>query len=1403
VTAPPSQDHLVLFKVEQPIPGFALHAGGVLSGKGWAIADIDIVEISIYLNETFLTYATHGLSRPDLAANFADYSDADHAGFAFSIPITQRIVTGLKGQDHLVLKLRTANGERAERIIPIASAAPGIPEATHSAQREPIQLAVESCRIDAQGLLRVHGWVVAMAPIVDCSMLLDDIALNPPQTNLRRADIAAAYTTYPNAETAGFMLVQDVTGLADRRANLCLHVHAADGQRRRLLTPIHYPAVAGQTLLQDDSLQICCDECTLMSDGTLVVVGWVLGGDAICEITVSFDRDRLGMAMLGQSRPDIANRFPRHPFGLYPGFDFKHRLPAPITGRHIVSLMVRDAVGRVRNIDLPTETAPNSDSAAFVAGHLAAPRSLLRLEIDTPPLAGDRATQPIRGRLTLSGWAIAQGGIDRVEIWLDAQKSGEAYLGQRRVDVDATFPDIEGALQSGFVMVLKSHALEPGWHTIRVLAVAKSGRSVERNIQIEVERNAPAPQGMLRQHVPQLETDQRFAIINATGDVRSFVILVYAASLAGKHARALVESLQSLQRQTYPNWRAVVWIMTPDPLSAAVQQAVAQCGEQVILHHAQMPPEWPSTPAGSQSLVCSLRAGDRLAAHALLELALEASVGTGGDFIYADEWRHDPDSGASQQWYKPDWAPELLLGTPYLGRAWCASATLIRSAGITPADLVELGSYDAALRLTELASEIRHVPQSLFAAHAPDTDAESAAEYRAGSAAEYRAGSASEYRALLAAIGRRGWSAAVREGRVTGTWQVTHALTDQPLVSIIIPTCAAHGLIENAVNTIRRHTDYRSVEIIIVDNIPATQPHWKTWLRDHADHVLDCPGPFNWSAFNNRAAGIARGAFLLFLNDDVETTDRGWLRQMLQIAQRSEIGAVGPKLLYPNGAVQHAGMFLSASHGLHAFRFLPGTEAGPFGLLQTQREVTAVTGACLLTRTEIFKALGGFNEAHSIINNDLDFCLRLGKAGYRVVYTPYATLTHRELASRAGLPDHYNSAQFLSTWRTHFLLGDRLFNPNLNPNSEQFLPEDEPVQTLYAGPPLRTAQTVRRILVIKLDHIGDFLTALPALRRLRQHFQSAAITLLAPNSSALLADLEPVIDDVIPFEFFNTLSSRGKLPIDEATYEVLQADLTRRQFDIAVDFRLQPDTRHILRLSGASILAGFDVAGRFPWLDVPIEWEGDARLLPKRTHVSQRLLLLADALGNVCCDEQGPVASEKRGGAEGYRLVCVHAGAGNAMKQWPAESYAGLIDLLVETHGVRVILIGSEDDREIVSLVLSHVIYQKNVESLAGLVSLSELASVIAPCALYIGNDSGPKHLAASLGVPTIGIHSGNIDATEWGPVGPRAVAIRRRVSCSPCYLARESDCPRALACLRGIRVQDVYRVARVMLEFA
>jgi ADP-heptose:LPS heptosyltransferase len=356
-------------------------------------------------------------------------------------------------------------------------------------------------------------------------------------------------------------------------------------------------------------------------------------------------------------------------------------------------------------------------------------------------------------------------------------------------------------------------------------------------------------------------------------------------------------------------------------------------------------------------------------------------------------------------------------------------------------------------------------------------------------------------------------------------------------------------------------------------------------------------------------------------------------------------------------------------------------------------------------------------------------------------------------------------------------------------------------------------------LVVKVDHIGDFLTGLPALRRLKQHFPRAEITMLAASASLKLAKLEPAIDHVIEFNFFHAISSKGQLPSDVHQFSLLQAQLKSRHFDIAVDFRLQPDTRHLLRYANATLFAGHDFGRRFPWLDVAIEWEGDMRLLHKRAHITDRLLLLADALGNACLPAPMTLPARQtvkdrslldallrgRGADKAFLdrdLVCIHPAAGNSIKQWPAAYFAGLIDIFVERHAVSVILIGSETDQETVDEVLEDITHRTAVISLAGSVPLDDLEQILTPCVLYVGNDSGPKHLAAFLNLPTVGVHSANIDAKEWGPIGPRAVAVRRQVTCSPCYIAHAPDCPRGVTCIRGIRVQDVYRACRPLLEF-
>jgi ADP-heptose:LPS heptosyltransferase len=237
--------------------------------------------------------------------------------------------------------------------------------------------------------------------------------------------------------------------------------------------------------------------------------------------------------------------------------------------------------------------------------------------------------------------------------------------------------------------------------------------------------------------------------------------------------------------------------------------------------------------------------------------------------------------------------------------------------------------------------------------------------------------------------------------------------------------------------------------------------------------------------------------------------------------------------------------------------------------------------------------------------------------------------------------------------------------------------------------------------------------------------------------------------------------------------------------------------------------------GQFPFLDVALEWDGDKTLQRKRAHVVDDLLALVEAVATAARADRALMQPrlprlrpddlpEALGAAlrplADRPIIAMHAGAGNVTKQWPEPHFAALIDLLTERDGVNVVLVGGPDDEAVSASILELVRSPGRVRSLAGRTKLAALPQLLAACTMYIGNDSGPKHIAAALGLPTIGIHSGVVDAVEWGPVGERAVALRRNMTCSPCYLANAADCPRNLACLRLLEPALVHQTAQMLL---
>jgi GT2 family glycosyltransferase len=282
-----------------------------------------------------------------------------------------------------------------------------------------------------------------------------------------------------------------------------------------------------------------------------------------------------------------------------------------------------------------------------------------------------------------------------------------------------------------------------------------------------------------------------------------------------------------------------------------------------------------------------------------------------------------------------------------------------------------------------------------------------------------------------------------RRGHVAVDWR-THAywikrdLTEAKPISIIIPMRDRVELLKRCLDSISRETTYGAYEIVIVNNDSETEEA-RDFLSSTHHRVLNFPGPFNFSALNNFAVEQTTSPWLLFLNNDTEVIDGDWLTVMAEQIQRPEVGAVGPRLLYPDDTVQHAGIVLGVG-GIaeHAFRGFPAEAPGVCRQLQVTRNYSAVTGACLLTRREVFNKVHGFDEERLPVTfSDVDLCLKIRRAGYLVVYTPFARLYHHESGTRRRTVEPMETGVMRERW-AGILESDPYYNPNLSRERADF-----------------------------------------------------------------------------------------------------------------------------------------------------------------------------------------------------------------------------------------------------------------------------------------------------------------------------------------------------------------------------
>lgn len=511
----------------------------------------------------------------------------------------------------------------------------------------------------------------------------------------------------------------------------------------------------------------------------------------------------------------------------------------------------------------------------------------------------------------------------------------------------------------------------------------------------------------------------------------------------------LQEMIQSVIDQTYGNWELCM-ADGSDENHAYVGRICCSYGhEDKRIKYKKL--EKNLGISGNTNACLEMSTGDYIALldhddllhPAALYEVMHAICDKGADFIYTDENTfHKTPEDAYCPHFKPDYAPDTLRSYNYICHFSVFSKSLLKHTGVFRSEFDGSQDYDMILRLTENAAQIVHIPKILYYWRSHEASVASTVE-----AKPYTLIAAKK--ALSEHLNRIGLKGNVLDARIPSTYHIEYEIKGTPLVSILIPNKDHRRDLQKCVDSIKNGSSYSNWEIIVIENNStekATFEFYSELEQDNRIRVVQWEEKFNYSAINNFGAHYAKGEYLLLLNNDIEVITPDWLEQMLMFSQRKDVGAVGSMLYYPDDTVQHAGVILGLGGVAgHAHKHFPCGDYGYMYRMAIAQNYSAVTGACLMLRREVWEQVGGLDEHFKVAFNDVDLCMRIRQAGYLIVWTPFAELYHYESKSR-GLEDtpqkqkrfEGESRRFQERWAKELAAGDPYYNPNLTLDREDF-----------------------------------------------------------------------------------------------------------------------------------------------------------------------------------------------------------------------------------------------------------------------------------------------------------------------------------------------------------------------------
>lgn len=682
------------------------------------------------------------------------------------------------------------------------------------------------------------------------------------------------------------------------------------------------------------------------------------------------------------------------------------------------------------------------------------------------------------GQFVLTGWCVA-GEQTKCQAQVDGKNVPIDVQWKYRKDVMDVFPELEETVKCGFeiyvpeqngrklslhlyanekeskyiVSLDKVRHGESGHDTVSLFqkgicywkqyGVKRTIRKIIRKMQGK--KDTVSYEDFLKKYgVKEEELARQRQEVFENGPCFSIAVPLYQTK--EKYLREMIESVQA---QTYTNWE--LCLADGSGREHSLQPVVGEyIAKDKRIKYCLLDSN--EGIAGNTNEALKMAEGDfvvltdhddLLSPEALYQCAKAVQTEPQTDVIYSDEDKVDM-SGRKffEPHFKSDYNIDLLCTMNYICHLFVVRKDVMEQAGLFDSRYDGAQDHDFILRCTEKAEHIVHIPKVLYhwRSHMQSTSENPESKLYA-----FENGC----KAVKAHYDRIGIPAEVVQGPFYGMYRTKYLWKEQPLVSIIIPNKDHVADLRKCMDSIEEKSVYRNFEFVIVENNSTEEETFAYYKeiesRDNVN-VLYYKGDFNYSKINNFGVAQAKGEYILLLNNDTEMIEPDSIKEMLDVCMRPDVGIVGAKLIFEDNTIQHAGVIIGFG-GIagHAFIGQDRDDNGYFSRILSVQDLSAVTAACLMVRRRVFEEVDGLNEEFKVAFNDIDFCLKVRKADYLVVYNPYAQFYHYESKSR-GLEDSADKvarfqqeiALFGERWGDILEKGDPYYNPNLTLDKADF-----------------------------------------------------------------------------------------------------------------------------------------------------------------------------------------------------------------------------------------------------------------------------------------------------------------------------------------------------------------------------